>query len=99
MNALIGTSGYGKNSLLNTNTRLTNYKNNIKIEGQIHVDRTHILNPDRDLTKLRLKVGMIFQKAVPFPLSIRKNFKLLLKEHGNRLARCWLVAGSLLSIK
>ena len=82
VNALIGPSGCGKSSLLNVITRLTDYTDNIKIEGQIHIDKKNILNSDIDLIKLRRKVGMIFQKPVPFPLSIRKNFELPLKEHG-----------------
>jgi len=84
VNALIGPSGCGKSSLLNTITRLTDYTDNIKIEGKIYIDEKNILNSDVDLIKLRRKVGMIFQKPVPFPLSIRKNFELPLKEHGTK---------------
>ena len=82
VNALIGPSGCGKSSLLNTITRLTDYYENAKIEGQVHIENEDVFSPETDLIKLRRKVGMIFQKPVPFPLSIRKNFELPLKEHG-----------------
>jgi len=82
VNALIGPSGCGKSSLLNSITRLTDYTDNVILEGEINIDQQDVLSPEIDLIKLRRKVGMIFQKPVPFPLSIRKNFELPLKEHG-----------------
>ena len=84
VNALIGPSGCGKSSLLNTITRLTDYNENVKIEGEIDIEGENIFKPETDLIKLRRKVGMIFQKPVPFPLSIQKNFELPLKEQGIR---------------
>ncbi|MDH3326870.1 MAG: phosphate ABC transporter ATP-binding protein [Gammaproteobacteria bacterium] len=83
INTLIGPSGCGKSSLLNCITRLSDY-NNSSLEGKIILDNNDLLHKKTDLIKLRRKVGMIFQKPVPFPMSIRKNFALPLKEHGVR---------------
>lgn len=82
INALIGPSGCGKSSLLNAIIRLTDYINKAEIKGNIQVENLNTLDPDVDLIKLRRKIGMIFQKPVPFPMSIRKNFELPLREHG-----------------
>lgn len=81
INALIGPSGCGKSSLLNCITRLNDYSN-ASVTGNITVDDKDILHQKTDLISLRRKVGMIFQKPMPFPMSIRKNFVLPLKEHG-----------------
>ena len=81
INTLIGPSGCGKSSLLNCITRLSDY-NNSKLSGTITLDGHNLLDNKTDLIKLRKKVGMIFQKPLPFPMSIRKNFALPLKEHG-----------------
>ena len=82
INALIGPSGCGKSSLLNTIVRLTDYQNNANVKGQIHVNSENVLDDSTDLISLRQNIGMIFQKPMPFPMSIRKNFELPLKEHG-----------------
>jgi len=81
INTLIGPSGCGKSSLLNCITRLSDYNNSV-VNGQIIIDQHDLINNKTDLIALRKKVGMIFQKPVPFPMSIRKNFALPLKEHG-----------------
>ena len=82
VNALIGPSGCGKSSLLNTITRLTDYHDNAILDGEVVIDGNNILQHSADLIALRQNVGMIFQKPMPFPMSIRKNFELPLKEHG-----------------
>jgi len=82
INALIGPSGCGKSSLLNTIIRLTDYQSNANVKGQIYVNDKNILEESTDLISLRQNIGMIFQKPMPFPMSIRKNFELPLKEHG-----------------
>jgi len=81
INTLIGPSGCGKSSLLNCITRLSDY-NNSKLEGKIFFNEKNLLEKNTDLITLRKRVGMIFQKPMPFPISIRKNFSLPLKEHG-----------------
>jgi len=81
INALIGPSGCGKSSLLNCITRLSDYMNT-DVKGEIIFNGENVLSSKTDLIRLRKKVGMIFQKPVPFPMSIRKNFSLPLREHG-----------------
>jgi len=53
-----------------------------RVEGEVHLDGRNVLAPGTDLLSLRRRVGMIFQKPNPFPLSIRRNLELPLKEHG-----------------
>ena len=81
INTLIGPSGCGKSSLLNCITRLSDYSNS-DLEGKIILEGNNLLDKKTDLINLRRKVGMIFQKPVPFPMSIKKNFALPLKELG-----------------
>lgn len=81
INALIGPSGCGKSSLLNCLTRLSDYTNS-SVTGNITIDNVNIHQKSVDIIALRKKIGMIFQKPIPFPMSIRKNFSLPLKEHG-----------------
>jgi len=82
--ALIGPSGCGKTSFLSTLNKLTDLNARAKVEGQIHFDGRDLLSDDIDLLALRRRIGMIFQKPNPFPLSIRRNLELPLKEHGVR---------------
>ncbi|MDX1810673.1 MAG: phosphate ABC transporter ATP-binding protein [Gammaproteobacteria bacterium] len=82
INALIGPSGCGKSSILNCITRLTDFHPQHAILGEILLDKQNILSQQTDLIALRRKIGMIFQKPMPFPLSIRQNFEIPLKEHG-----------------
>lgn len=80
--ALIGPSGCGKTSFLSTLNKLTDLVPNAKVDGQVLLDGESLTKDDIDVLKLRRKVGMIFQKPNPFPLSIRRNLELPLKEHG-----------------
>lgn len=82
INTLIGPSGCGKSSLLNSIIRLTDYHDNAKLEGSINIEGKNILETSTDLLSLRQNIGMVFQKPMPFPMSIRKNFELPLKEQG-----------------
>lgn len=82
--ALVGPSGCGKSTFLQTLNRLTDLIPDCRVEGSIHLDGKEILDPRRDLLALRRRVGMIFQKPNPFPLSVRRNFTLPLREHGVR---------------
>lgn len=79
--ALIGPSGCGKTTFLQCLNRLTDMVPRCRVEGSI---RRHgrELRDTTDLPDLRRRVGMIFQKPNPFPLSIRRNLELPLKEHG-----------------
>jgi phosphate transport system ATP-binding protein len=80
--ALIGPSGCGKTSFLSSLNRLTDLVPNARVEGRIEFDGLDIHDPKVDVRALRTHVGMIFQRPNPFPLSIRKNLEMPLREHG-----------------
>lgn len=80
--ALIGPSGCGKTSFLSCLNRLTDLIPNCKICGQVRLEDLDILHPKTDTVALRRRVGTIFQKPNPFPLSIWKNIAFPLREHG-----------------
>ncbi|MBA2483768.1 MAG: phosphate ABC transporter ATP-binding protein [Nitrosomonas sp.] len=80
--ALIGPSGCGKTSFLSAINRLTDLIPNCQVDGQIHVEGHDIHSPSRNVQALRRQIGMVFQKPTPFPLSIRRNIELPLREYG-----------------
>ncbi|MEI6236065.1 MAG: phosphate ABC transporter ATP-binding protein [Planctomycetota bacterium] len=80
--ALVGPSGCGKTSFLTCLNRLTDLIPNATVTGVIKVDGQDILGRNVDVLQLRRRVGMIFQKPNPFPLSIWRNMELPLREHG-----------------
>ena len=80
--ALIGPSGCGKTSFLSVLNRLTDMIPGCRVSGNVHFGNRDLLNPSLDVQGLRREIGMIFQKPVPFPLSIRRNIELPLREHG-----------------
>ena len=80
--ALIGPSGCGKTSLLSSFNRLTDLIEGCHVDGRIVVDGQDILQPGLDVQGLRRRVGMIFQRPNPFPLSIWRNLEMPLREHG-----------------
>lgn len=71
--AFIGPSGCGKSTLLRTFNRLYELYPGQRAEGEIRLDGDNILDRKQDLTLLRAKVGMVFQKPTPFPMSIYDN--------------------------
>ncbi|WP_017414571.1 phosphate ABC transporter ATP-binding protein PstB [Clostridium tunisiense] len=71
--ALIGPSGCGKSTFLRTLNRMNDIIDNTRYEGNILIDNQNILDKDINLIELRKKVGMVFQKANPFPKSIYEN--------------------------
>jgi phosphate transport system ATP-binding protein len=71
--ALIGPSGCGKSTLLRTLNRMYALYPGQRAEGEIMLDGENILSPATDLARLRAKVGMVFQKPTPFPMSIYDN--------------------------
>jgi phosphate transport system ATP-binding protein len=81
--AFIGPSGCGKSTLLRTFNRMYGLYPGQKAEGEILLDDTNILDARQDLNRLRAKVGMVFQKPTPFPMSIYDNiaFGVRLYEH------------------
>lgn len=71
--AFIGPSGCGKSTFLKTLNRLNDLIANVKITGQVLINGVNIYNSNIDLSNLRKKVGMVFQQANPFPMSIFDN--------------------------
>jgi len=81
--ALIGPSGCGKSTLLRTLNRMNDLVENVKISGDVHFDGNDIYR-DSDVKTLRKRVGMVFQKANPFPMSIYENVAFGLKAQGKK---------------
>jgi phosphate transport system ATP-binding protein len=71
--AFIGPSGCGKSTLLRTFNRMYALYPEQEARGEIMLDGVNILSPKQDLNQLRAKVGMVFQKPTPFPMSISDN--------------------------
>ena len=71
--AFIGPSGCGKSTLLRIVNRIYDLYPNQRAEGEIMLDGENILRPGQDLNLLRAKVGMVFQKPTPFPMTIYEN--------------------------
>jgi phosphate transport system ATP-binding protein len=71
--AFIGPSGCGKSTLLRILNRIYQLYPGQRATGEIIVDNENILSPNLDLNLLRAKVGMVFQKPTPFPMSIHDN--------------------------
>ena len=81
--ALIGPSGCGKSTFLRTLNRRNDLIENVTIKGKIEVDGEDIYQTE-DVIKLRTKVGMVFQKPNPFPMSIYDNIAYGPRIHGIR---------------
>jgi phosphate transport system ATP-binding protein len=71
--ALIGPSGCGKSTLLRTFNRIYSLYPDQRAEGEIILDGRNILSPSVDVNELRSRIGMVFQKPTPFPMSIYDN--------------------------
>jgi phosphate transport system ATP-binding protein len=71
--AFIGPSGCGKSTLLRVLNRMYDLYPNQRAEGEVLLDGENILSPRQDLNLLRARVGMVFQKPTPFPMSIFDN--------------------------
>ncbi len=81
--AFIGPSGCGKSTLLRTFNRMYDLYPGQRAEGEINLYGENILDKERDLNLLRSKVGMIFQKPTPFPMSIYDNIAFGVKLYEN----------------
>ena len=79
--AIIGPSGCGKSTLLRTFNRMNDLIEGVRTSGEILVEGKNILNGSTDLVVLRKRVGMVFQRPNPFPLSIYENIAFGLKIH------------------
>ena len=84
--ALIGPSGCGKSTLLRCMNRIYSIYPGMQATGEVLLDQSNILDPKYSLNRLRSKVGMVFQKPVPFPMSIRQNVAWGIQHH-ERLSR------------
>jgi phosphate transport system ATP-binding protein len=71
--AFIGPSGCGKSTLLRVLNRMYDLYPNQRATGHVRIDNEDILSPSQDLNLLRAKVGMVFQKPTPFPMTIYEN--------------------------
>ncbi len=71
--AFIGPSGCGKSTLLRVLNRMYDLYPNQRATGTVRLDNDDILAPSQDLNLLRAKVGMVFQKPTPFPMTIYEN--------------------------
>jgi phosphate transport system ATP-binding protein len=71
--AFIGPSGCGKSTLLRVLNRMYELYPNQRAEGEVLLDGQNILGPGQDLNLLRARVGMVFQKPTPFPMTIYEN--------------------------
>ena len=82
--ALIGPSGCGKSTFLKTLNRMNDLVEGVRIEGLVSYSGTDIYAPTTDVTWLRKRIGMVFQKANPFPMSIYDNIAYGPRIHGVR---------------
>ena len=82
--ALIGPSGCGKSTFLKTLNRMNDLVPGVRIEGDVRLKGEDIFAREMELTDLRRRVGMVFQKANPFPMSIYDNITYGPKLHGVR---------------
>jgi len=80
--AFIGPSGCGKSTFLRTMNRMNDMISDCRIEGKIIIGDEEIYGKETDITDLRKRVGMVFQKANPFPMSIYDNVAYGPKIHG-----------------
>ncbi len=81
--AFIGPSGCGKSTLLRTLNRMYSLYPGQRAEGSINLYGENILDPKQDLNLLRARVGMVFQKPTPFPMSIYDNIAFGVKLYEN----------------
>ncbi|MGQ9673530.1 MAG: phosphate ABC transporter ATP-binding protein PstB [Candidatus Aminicenantales bacterium] len=82
--ALIGPSGCGKTTFLRSLNRMNDLVEGARVQGEVVVDGINIYERDVDLLELRRKVGMVFQRPNPFPLTIYDNIIYGLRVHGVR---------------
>ena len=80
--ALIGPSGCGKSTLLRSINRMNDLVDGCRIEGEMLFHGDNLYAPDVDINALRTRIGMIFQKPNPFPMTIRDNITYGPKIHG-----------------
>ena len=80
--ALIGPSGCGKSTLIRSINRMNDLVDGCRVEGTMEFDGGDLYAPDADINSLRTRIGMIFQKPDPFPMTIRENITYGPRLHG-----------------
>jgi phosphate transport system ATP-binding protein len=82
--ALIGPSGCGKSTFLRTLNRMNDLIDGVRIDGNVLVDGQNIYDTETDVVSLRKRVGMVFQRPNPFPMSIYDNIAYGPRIHGTK---------------
>lgn len=82
INALIGPSGCGKSTFLRVLNRMNDLIPSVRVQGQVRIDGEDIYDKSVDVVSLRKKVGMVFQKPNPFPMTIFDNVAYGPRIHG-----------------
>jgi phosphate transport system ATP-binding protein len=82
--ALIGPSGCGKSTLIRAFNRMNDVIEGCRTEGEIIYSGRNILGRDTEVTELRRRIGMVFQKPNPFPMSVYENVAYGPRVHGER---------------
>ncbi len=82
--ALIGPSGCGKSTFLRTLNRMNDLIEGVSVKGNVFLDGRDIYRPDVDIVSLRKRVGMVFQRPNPFPMSVYDNVAYGPRIHGER---------------
>ena len=85
--AMIGPSGCGKSTLLRVFNRMNDLIEGVRTNGEVFIDGSNILDSNTELVTLRKKVGMVFQRPNPFPLSIYENIVFGERIHSDRKNR------------
>ena len=85
--AMIGPSGCGKSTLLRVFNRMNDLIEGVRVKGEVIIDAENIISEKTDLVGLRKKVGMVFQRPNPFPLSIYENIVFGQRVHTEGLTR------------
>jgi len=80
--AVIGPSGCGKSTFLRLFNRMNDLITGVRVEGRVELDGINIYDKDIDVVELRKKVGMVFQKPNPFPMSVFENVAFGPRRHG-----------------
>ncbi|CAB1245839.1 phosphate ABC transporter (ATP-binding protein) [Ruminococcaceae bacterium BL-6] len=82
--AFIGPSGCGKSTCLKTLNRMNDLVTNCRIEGKVTIDGEDVYDPRTDVTLLRKRAGMVFQKPNPFPMTVYDNIAYGPRVHGTK---------------
>jgi phosphate transport system ATP-binding protein len=82
--AVIGPSGCGKSTFLRLFNRMNDLITGVRVEGRVELDGVSIYDKDIDVVELRKKVGMVFQKPNPFPMSVFENVAFGPRRHGRK---------------